>query len=83
MDLAFVIVPVHCDAAVFFAFPVHCNRVKFLQNIDEMICMFLSNIFDAKLIHDWREANWSGLMLPEARCFGALEVSMGCESFFR
>ena len=45
--------------------------------------MFLSNIFDPKIIYDQRETHWPPLVFPEAWRLGTLIVPFLVQSLFQ
>ncbi len=47
-----LVVPVHCDFQVSLTFPVFFVFVVLLENADEMLDMFFSNVLNAKIVYD-------------------------------
>ena len=44
------VVPFKINACVFLPLPVSSDHVVFLQCVEEILCVFFANIFDAKII---------------------------------
>ena len=51
MDLSVDIILVKSDAAIFLTFPVLVDGVMFFEDGDEVIGVFLSDVFDAKIVN--------------------------------
>ena len=64
MYLAFDVVKIQCDPAVFFALPVFFYHVEFLKNFDQVVGVFLAHVFDPKVVNDETEADGSPVMDP-------------------
>mmetsp|Transcript_14926 Transcript_14926/g.34660 ORF Transcript_14926/g.34660 Transcript_14926/m.34660 type:complete len:283 (+) Transcript_14926:1156-2004(+) len=81
MDLALEVVPLEVNTDVFLALPIFCNFVVGLENVDEVLCVFLANILHSEVINDEGELDGSPLVEPEAVDDGALVVAVGLEAF--
>ena len=86
MYAALFIVSLKCDtnefvALVFSAQIVSCFVILFYC-IQQVLIVFLSNIFYTKVVHNQCETKRSQLVRPDARDVLTLMVSCGVESFF-
>ena len=63
--LVFGVVEIQCNSAVFLALPVFVYYVEFLENLDQVVGVFLANVFDPKVIDDETETDGSSVMFPE------------------
>ena len=61
------VVPVECEAAVEAASPVGGDCVKVLKGFDEMPCVLVTDLFDAKVIDNEGKGDGSGFVAPEPR----------------
>jgi hypothetical protein len=83
MDLVLVVVLVQCYPDVPFSCPIARKFVVFFKCVLEMLCMFFTNVFDAKVIDNKCELYGSCVVLPKARYQFALLVSVLVEAFFK
>ncbi len=83
MDMALVVDPIQCYPNVLFACPIACKFVVFFECILEMLCIFFSNIFDAKIVDNQCELYGSCVVLPKSMYQFALPVSVFAEAFFK
>ncbi len=67
MNLAFVVVPIHCCPNIPFACPITCKFVVFFKCVLEMLCMFFADIFHAEVINNQCKLYWSCVVFPKAR----------------
>ena len=51
MDFAVCIIPVKRDAAILLTFPVVVNGAVLFEDKAEVIGVFLSDVFDAKIVN--------------------------------
>ncbi len=51
MNLAFLVVEIEVDSAVFLAFPVLVYHIVLFENFDEVVCVLFSNAFHAEIIN--------------------------------
>jgi hypothetical protein len=72
---AFLVIPVECDAKVSISGPIFFNVVVLFQRVDQVLNVFFANVFNAKIINNKCEADWSLLMSPVPWCEFALFVS--------
>ena len=73
MDLSFFVVPRQVDADVSVARPIGLDFVMFLEGRHEVVNVFFTNVFYAKIVDHKCEGNGSCDVLPEAKeqvCFG-------------
>jgi hypothetical protein len=63
-DCSLDIIPFKADATVECAIPVCGDGIRFRQALDQMFSMFLSDIFDTKIIDNQGEGDGTGVMLP-------------------
>ncbi len=82
VNLAFLVVEIEVDSAVFLAFPVLVHHIVFFENLDEVICVLFSNIFYTEIINYEAECDWSLIVLPEAWCFVTLAVAIFRQPLF-
>ena len=64
VHLFFGVVPSQVNSNVSFNLPIFSDGVGFLQGIQEWVEVFLVYVFDAEIVNDRSERNWSGVMLP-------------------
>ncbi len=83
MDMALVVVPIQYYPDVLFACPIAHKFVVFFECVLEMLCMFFTNIFDAKIINNQCELYGSCVVLPKSGYRFVLSVSMFVEVFFK
>ena len=50
-----------------FPFPVRFDRVVFAEGGDQVIGMLFSDVLNAEIVNDEREADWVGVVFPESR----------------
>jgi hypothetical protein len=82
MDVALFVVPIQCYSDVSFACPIACKFVVFFECIHEMLCMFFTDVFDAKIINNQCELYGSCVVLPKSRYQFAFPVSVLVKAFF-
>ena len=70
------------DANVSVACPTGFDFVMFLEGGHEVVDVFFTNVFYAKIINNKCERNGSCDVLPEAGCQFALEVTVSVEPLF-
>ncbi len=59
MDFSLLIVPINVHAEVFLAIPILRALVVHVENVEQVLCMFLANIFHAKIVDAEREGDGS------------------------
>ncbi len=64
VDLSFFVVPRHVDANVSVARPIGLDLVMFLEGGHEVIGVFFTNVFYAKIVDNECERNGSCDVLP-------------------
>jgi hypothetical protein len=67
MNMALVVVPIQCYSDVSFACPIACKFVVFFECILEMLCMFFTNVFDAKIIDNQCKLYGFCVLIPKSR----------------
>ena len=80
VDLSLVIVPIECDSDVSFAHPVFRDVVVESEDFHQVSGVLVAFVFDAKIVNDKSELDWSCLMYPEAGhqlCFGGTHSCSG------
>ena len=70
------------DADVSVAHPIGLDLVMFSEDGHEVVNVFFTNVFHAKIVNHECEGNGSCGVLPEARYQFALEVTVFVESLF-
>ncbi len=75
------IVPFNVDAGKLFAFPVLRHLIVLIEDAQEVVGVFASDIFDAKVVDDEDELDRAPYMLPEAWSCVSLVVSCLFEPF--
>ncbi len=80
--MALAVVPIQCHPNVLFSCPITCKFIVFFECILEMLCMFFTDVFDAKIIDNQCELYGSCVVLPKSRYQFALLVSVFVEPFF-
>ena len=70
-----VIIPSEVDSCKFCAFPVCVDLIVLLESLEEMECMFFSNVFDAKVVDEFKKLDGEPLMAREARGCGRFVIS--------
>jgi hypothetical protein len=50
--------------------------ILYLDTPKEMICMFFTNVFNPKIVHDQRERDWPCVVFPQAGCICTLVVTV-------
>ncbi len=81
--MVLVVVPIQCYPNVLLACPIAYKFVVFFECILEMLCMFFTNVFDAKIINNQCELYGFCVVLPKSWYQFALPVSMVAEAFFK
>ncbi len=81
MVLVVVLIQYYLDIS--FACPIACKFVVFFKCVLEMLCMFFSNVFNAKIINNQCELYGSCVVLSKSRYQFALPVSMFVEVSFK
>ncbi len=81
MDKVLFAVPIQCYPDVLFACPIARKYVVFFECILEMLCMFFTNVFDAKINDNQCELYGSCVVLPKSRYQFALLVSVFVDFF--
>ncbi len=80
MDLALVVIPVEGESNVSCSFPIYVDFVVALQDADEVVCIFLTHVFNSEVVDDECEADGSPFVFPETRRCLALMVPRLFES---
>ncbi len=62
--------------------PIGLDLVVFLEDVHEVVGVFFSNVFDAKVVYDKCELYWSRDVFPQPGHQFALEVSLLVEALF-
>ena len=83
MDLSSLVVPIKRDANISSSVPFYCHSVIFLNGVLEMYCMFLTNAFESKVVHDNCELYWSPIVCPKTGDQLALSLASLVESLFQ
>ena len=81
-DLSFRIVPSYSEAKVPCPVPVLGSLVERIQCFQEVVGMFPSDVFDAKVINTESERDWSPVMFRIAGCNGTLMVAFSNKPCF-
>ena len=61
------VVPFDMDTRKFFAGHVELDPMEFLENVQEVVEVFHSDVFHSKVIHDEAELDRTPFVAPEAR----------------
>jgi hypothetical protein len=78
----FIVVPCKRYTTIEIALPIFNNLVRlYPKGSKEVLEMFVTNIFDAKVVHAQVEPDGSWSVFPEARHVGLFEVSMACQKW--
>ena len=64
---SFWVVPFDMDTRKFVAGHVELDPMEFLENVQEVVEVFHSNVFHSKVIHDEAELDRTPFVAPEAR----------------
>ena len=80
---AVVIVPIECDANVPFTCPISGDRVVFLEDGKEVICMLAAGVLDSEIVDHKGKLDGALFVAPEAGDKLALEVPMCIEACFK
>jgi hypothetical protein len=59
MDFSLLVVPINVYAKVFCAVPILQALVVYVENLEQVLGMFLANIFHAKIVHAEHEGDGS------------------------
>ena len=59
-----LVVPVEGDIAVEFSIPVDFKVIVISECCNEMLCIVMAHVFDAKVIHCEGELYWSCYVFP-------------------
>ena len=81
--MSLVVVPMKLDSDASFTLPVFRYGVVLLQNVHEMSGVCAAFIFDAKVVDDESELDWSRLVYPEAGHQFALVIPMFVQTLFK
>ena len=76
------VVPLEVDPRVQVAFIVVCYVVVLFDGIEQVIDVALAYVLDAKIVNYNGEHNWSPLVAPQARGYGALVVVVLARALF-
>ena len=63
-DSAIFVVPFEVDAAVSVALPIGGDGIVLRETVNEVLGIRFVNIFDAEVVNNKGEVNWSGLVGP-------------------
>ena len=74
------VVPFDVDARKCLAIPISCDGVVFLSHTLEMLYMFISDIFNAKIFDDEDKHDWPLFVFPEAGSGSCFVVAFFVES---
>ena len=77
-----VVISVHIYADVSVACPIGGDLVMLLEDVEEMIGVFFSNIFDTEIVYGQTELDGLRRVLPQTRYKFTLHVAMFVQSFF-
>ena len=64
------IVPVNSESSEEETIPVNVDGVEFLQGLDEVVGVLLSDVLDAKVVNDKGEKYGLGVVLPQRQGSG-------------
>ena len=73
------VVPVERESKVQSAGPIDRNLVELLEGIDEVVSMFLADIFDSEIVNNEGESYRSGFVFPERWSARHWSVAESCE----
>ena len=62
-----LVIPLDNECRIKFPFPINCDFVKLLHCFNDIICMFLSNTLNSKVINNNCEGYWAGFVVPDSR----------------
>ena len=82
MHLAEGLIPIGGESNILFALPVRCDFVVFFDDAYQMVCVFLSHIFYAKIVNDEAETDGAPLVRSQPGGEPALLIAMGVEARF-
>ncbi len=83
MDTFVNVVPVDIHSKIAYAAPVLGAFGVFFQDVREVLNVFMANVFDVEVINAECEGYWMKIVSPEARCDGALAITMLVQAFFK
>ncbi len=75
------VVPFNIDAGKLFAFPVIRHLIVLIEDAQEVVGVFVSNIFDAKVVNNEDKLDGAPCVAPEARRGGSFVVAKSIEAF--
>ncbi len=82
MDIFVDVVPVYIYSEIACAAPVLGAFVVFFQDTGAVLNVFMADVFDAKIVIAEGEGYRAKIVLPQAWCDGALEITMFVQAFF-
>ncbi len=81
VESSVAVLPVEFNTAVQVACPVFDEFIFLADAFDEVVSVFLANVFDAKIVNDKRESDRVPFMLPEPRRVFAFVITVRGKSF--
>jgi hypothetical protein len=75
------VIPLDGESTVSFSFFFDQALIIFLDRLQEVLGVLLTDVFDSKVVNDQRERDGTPLMLPQTRSGFALQTAMFLQSF--
>jgi hypothetical protein len=75
MDFMVGVVPVYGDSEVACSVPVFFDVIMLLEDLEEMVDVFLANLLNAEVINHKCETDWTPCVFPVAGGYFGLRVA--------